>query len=34
MYQAEGRIYQFYTGEGAGHDVAPPDTIYNYAKDF
>ncbi len=34
MYQAAGRTYQFYTGEGAGHDVAPPDTIYNYAKSF
>ncbi|MFI5171696.1 MAG: T9SS type A sorting domain-containing protein [Chitinophagales bacterium] len=34
MIKEEGRIYQFYTGEGAGHDVAPPDTIFFYAKDF
>ncbi len=28
------KTYHFYTGEGAGHDVAPPDTIADYAKDF
>lgn len=34
MYKALGRTYQFYTGEGAGHDVALPDTIYQYSKSF
>lgn len=28
------KTYHLYTGEGAGHDVAPPDTIVDYAKEF
>ncbi len=34
MFKANGRSFQLYTGEGAGHDVAPPDSIFFYAKDF
>lgn len=34
LLKAVGRSYYFYTGEGAGHDVAIPDTIFSYAKGF
>lgn len=34
MYKANGYTYQFYSGEGAAHDVALPDTVYHYAKSF
>ncbi len=34
MFNDAGRKYHFYTGEGAGHDVAPSDTIFNYSKSF
>lgn len=34
MFTSAGRDYHFYTGEGAGHDVGPEDTIFNYSKTF
>jgi len=34
MLEAQGRTYQFYMGEGAGHDTAYPDTLVAYGGAF
>ncbi len=34
VFRNNNRPYQFYTGEGAGHDVVIPDTLIQYARPF